>query len=1254
MSWSNDQILDLVAAGRLAPDVADELLDSAQTPTLATPDAEIVATGAAVRLPGASTLDEMWDLLRRAEPVVQEFPRRRLGLVLGATDSLRREYGHLTESLSGDPRAVGSWLTGLEEFAPARYGMDDFDAMQLGPFERVVLDLATEALEASCIDTASLAGSRTGVFLAHNPDTALPYSQLFDDPDERTVLSGIPANAAYRVAYTFGLHGPVMNIDTTCSSSLVAIHAARRALQAGDCDTAVVGGISLDLLPFRFGDFATFVLSPRHICNAYDAAADGTAWGEGAAVVVLRRHADALRDHNPVLVAVPGSAVTSDGRSNGMMSPNPVAHTHAVRAALTEAEVDARDVGYVEGHGAGTVLGDQIEVAGLADAFRVDTSDAAYCSLGSAKAVVGHLKDAAGIIGFLSAALRVRHGHLPGLASLEQPSGAVDWAGTPFVLTRESRPWTAGGPRVAGVSSLGLSGTNAHVVVRESNDVSSTTSDGTALPVLVSAESRWSLWEMLNRLVRSIQSTTTVDAVAATLARRPLGPARVALRAASVSELVEKIERITEVRAFDDIPQHFGPQGIFVADSDDTRKASLAALSEDEPHQELLARFLGGQDIGADYRHLTAEHRPVPLPVPPPTTHRVWPAAAAGADDVQDLFYDLRWVESPRPVDRIELKRVLVVGADEDTAAAFVAEGARRGIEVGTLAEGHLPEAGQLDHTETYAALFADSVRPFDAVVLATGLHHETLSTLEEIQENQRRGVHSLYALARSVVDLPSEQPFTVAVVGREVNCVDGTERRHTPTRATSFGLLRVMSQEIPHVTELCVDLDDEAEAQVVAARVLDDLALPADVRPLQIAYRSGRRLRRALERQNPGDTGAAPLPVAPGSVHVIAGGTGNLGPELARFIAQRGAGTVVLLSRRGLPPVEARSGLRGDPEWGPRLAALDEVERHGCQILDIRCDLTDADSVRRAFEELDWRELQVAGGYMLSKQLFHRWIRDLDEKDFRTGIENRVLGTFLFAEALRERAAKQLVLFSSISSLSGTKGAAECAAVNQYLDAAGPWFTGRGLPTYTVNWTLILADRSRYKSRTPIPPIDLSEFHAALAHIFASPRPLEVVARLDLAEAAYLRPVLRIPLGDGLWDEALSHTHDSNGAEAPDEAGREDVDARIAVAMAWETALGAAPDSNPHFFDAGGTSLSVIRFVRQVAKHVGANDRLAVADVYAGPTFEALVGRVGRDKQPTTGTPAAAEPAMDDILTRVQSGELTPDQAADLIAKGV
>ena len=1284
------RVLELLAEGAIGPDVADDLLGHVGSdPTPET--ADVVVTGAAVRLPGIDTLDGLWDLLRSARPLTRPFPRRRLELVLGASDDLARTWGHLRDSVPTDPRAEGGWLTGLEEFAPERYGLDDFEAMFVGPNERVVLDLASEALEASCIDPAELVGSSTGVFLAHNPDSAFPYVRLFEDPDERAMLSGVPANVAYRVAYTYGLTGPVMNIDTTCSSSLVALHVARRSLQAGECDTAVVAGVNLDLLPFRGNDSTSFVLSPRRRCNAYDGSADGTWWGEGAAAVVLRRRADALRDGNPVFVGLAGSAVTSDGRSNGMMAPNPAAHADAVRAALAEAGVAGGAVGYVEGHGAGTILGDQVEVSALEDAFRSDTDERQYCSLGSVKTVTGHLKDAAGIVGLLAAALRVRHRTLPPLALLDVPTATVRWSETPFVLDSRERVWDRPGPAVAGVSSLGLSGTNAHVVLRE--DDTGTEPDGAAAsgpehdatpdlpPILLSAGSRRSLFEFVERLGAVLADVPSLAAVAATLARRPGGPARVALVPRSLEELATQLERLTEVRAFDRAPATFAAQGILLADTDQTRETSAAAVSGlPEEVRDLVADFVAGADVSSRYRERTAAVRPVVLPVPPPTTRRIWPAEASAAPDVRDLFFGLDWVPATDPEGSRRLGLVVVVAADRESAGAMAAALHGHSDDVVLVVAADTPSGegdtfrGPLHRPETYLEVWErlgrDRLARLDAVLFVGDLAgHRPMSSLESLRAGQEAGAVALFAFARSAAALPADHAVVLAAVAREVHSITGREERQSPAQATTFGLLRVVSQEMPQFLELCVDVGDGDLADV-GDLVAAELTRSGDLRPRQVAHRDGVRYRRVLERR-PEPVGAEPpLRVEPGSVHVIGGGTGNLGPALAEFLAGQGAGTVVLLSRHPLPEGPDRDRLRSDPEWAPRLAALERTEALGCRVVHLVCDLTDAASVEQAFARMDDLGLAPSGGYMLSKQLYHQWIRDLADEDFRAGLDNRVAGTWLFAAALRAHGAEHLLLFSSISSMSGTKGAAECAAVNQYLDAAAPWYSATGLRTYTVNWALILEDRGEYKARTPIPPIDLSDFRSALARVFARPSSLDVVARIDLTEADYLRPVLRVPLGDTLWAEAAGQPDGrSLPADADTEpvtaAPRPDVAPEEGIARAWESALGETPTADAHFFGSGGSSLSVIRFVHQIAKHLGP-DLLDVGDVYATPTFEQLVDAARRalaGPDPTAGAPpgAAADPApapgalddLDALLEKVEAGLVSPTDAAQHFGAG-
>ncbi|MCQ9178696.1 KR domain-containing protein [Streptomyces sp. IBSBF 2953] len=1265
---ADEKVLRLVAQGTIEPALAEELLDGLASAQRKLPDVALL--GSAVRVPGAQTPEDLWRLLRDARPVSSVFPDRRLDLVLNATQQLHDQYGHLrTTSLVDDSRAWGGWLTGIDEFDPAFFGMSDFEAGLLGPVERMMLELAAEAMQASCVTEAELRGSRTGVFLAHQPDAAFPYIKLFDDPDERTFLSGIPANVAYRVAYTYDLSGPVLNIDTTCSSSLVAVHLARRSLQLGECDMAVVAGLSLNLLPFQYQESAKFVVSPRHLCNAYDAAADGTIWGEGGLAIVLKRREDAERDGNPITATIVGSAVASDGTTNGMAAPSPAAHSAVVRQALAEAGLSASDIGYVEGHGSGTALGDQVELDALTEAFRKDTDRSGFCSLGSVKTVLGHLKDASGLAGLISALMRIQHRSLPAVASLTTPTPAVLWDSSPFTLDTTARSWESDGPRRAGVSSLGISGTNAHVVLEEYPPPHTGAAPRAATtPVLISAPNRWSLWSLVNRLASDLSAEVTPASVAAAFARRTMGPVRLAVLARTQHELAAKLQRLTTIRDFERVPDTFYADGIFLADHSESAGRSVGEVCRiPEELRELVHAFLSGADVSAAYRSLTVGTAAALLPTTPFNRRRIWPHRAEATHDVSELFYKAVWNPAPLIRGPVIHGTVLVIGTDPELTDALRTRISDVSRDVVVLMPGDLydwesPDVfrAPLDDPDGYRALWRTlgdtRTAALTAVVFAAGWTAPVQATgLDLVQESQRTGVLSLFALAKSLVDLKFDHHITLAALAREAQPVaDVPEYR--PERATVFGLLRVMSQELPHIGELCVD-HDGVDADTVARRLADELTVPAPQRRPQVAYRSGERLVRTVERQEEGPSQATPLTVRHGGLYVIAGGTGNLGPQLARALAERGAGTVVLLSRNGLPARQEWPRLRTPDSgpWSPRLEAIVQAEAAGCSVVDLTCDITDPAAVARTFATITADHGRVDGGYMLTKQLFHQWIHELTPDDFRTGIENRVVGTWLLAEALREAEADHFVLFSSISSMSGTKGAAECAAVNQFLDSAAPYFTAHGLRTHTINWPLILDDRSDFGARTPIPPIDHTEFHAALARFLDSPGALDIVMRLDLREAHYVRPVFRIPLSESIWAQAKTAAAPGTGGSAQAPGGRsiprEATDPAAAVRAAWNGALGTVPSGTDHFFACGGSSLSVLRFVHLLGQHTG-EERVTVADVYAHPTYEALVALLGDDVPPDRTAAAARKDDLDELLARVERGDVSADAAAELLTR--
>ncbi|MEV0537109.1 beta-ketoacyl synthase N-terminal-like domain-containing protein [Kitasatospora sp. NPDC050463] len=421
----------------------------------------VAVVGLSCRLPGASTPDELWRLLRSGETSVTEVPEDRW-------NELPTEDGRAPEIAGSIPR-WGGFLDQIDRFDAGFFGLSPREAAATDPQQRLMLELAWEALEHAGIVPATLDGAEAGVFFgAIWDDYATLLHQRGPQALTQHTVTGLHRSMiANRVSYTLGLRGPSMVVDTGQSSSLVAVHQACESLRHGKSDLALAGGVNLNLAPqssiavARFGG-----LSPSGRCFTFDARADGYVRGEGGAVVVLKRLADAVADGDPIHCLILGGAVNNDGGGEGLTAPSRSAQEEVVRRAYHRAGVDPADVQYVELHGTGTKVGDPVEAAALGAALGRLRDSRQPLLVGSAKTNVGHLEGAAGIVGLLKVVLSLRHRELPPSLNFETPNPLIPLDSLNLRVHRELGPWPSPDRTpLAGVSAFGMGGTNCHVVL---------------------------------------------------------------------------------------------------------------------------------------------------------------------------------------------------------------------------------------------------------------------------------------------------------------------------------------------------------------------------------------------------------------------------------------------------------------------------------------------------------------------------------------------------------------------------------------------------------------------------------------------------------------------------------------------------------------------------------------------------------------------------------------------------------------------
>ncbi|HEV2147242.1 MAG TPA: polyketide synthase, partial [Longimicrobiaceae bacterium] len=425
----------------------------------------IAVVGMGCRFPGgADSPAAFWRLLRDGVDAVRTVPADRWD-----ADA----WYHPDPDAPGKAYVrAGGFLDDVRGFDAGFFGIAPREAHSLDPQQRLLLEVAWEALEDAGIAPERLAGSQTGVFVGIMNHDYSRHLMDVDRPERMDAYVGSGVDASFpagRLSYVLGVHGPSMVVATACSSALVSAHLACQSLRSGEADLALAGGVSLMLSPDTNVVLSRMhAVSPDGRCKTFSAAADGYGRGEGCGVVVLKRLSDARRDGDRVLAVIRGSAVNHDGPSGGVTVPNAAAQQAVLRRALASARVKPAEVGYVEAHGTGTPLGDPIELRALAAVMGEGRPADAPLAVGSVKTNVGHTEAAAGAAGLIKAVLALEHEEIPPHLHLGERNPHVEWDSLPLTIPTERTPWPRNGRRrVAGVSSFGLSGTNAHVVLEE-------------------------------------------------------------------------------------------------------------------------------------------------------------------------------------------------------------------------------------------------------------------------------------------------------------------------------------------------------------------------------------------------------------------------------------------------------------------------------------------------------------------------------------------------------------------------------------------------------------------------------------------------------------------------------------------------------------------------------------------------------------------------------------------------------------------
>lgn len=1012
----------------------------------------IAVIGMGCRFPGGATNPELyWQLLCNGFDAVGPIPEERWA-VNEFYDPERTAPGKIytrSASLLGD-------VTG---FDAGFFGISQEEACSLDPQQRLCLEVIWEALEHAAIPPHSLKESQTAVFIGIGQND-YGLRQLYAGELERINRYDASGNAFCfapgRISHTLGLRGPSIAVDCAGAGSLVAIHLACQSLRARECDLALAGGVQLILDPAitvflcRLG-----ALSPDGRCKAFDDAADGFGRGEGCGVVALKRLSDAVADGDFIWATIPGSVVNHDGPSTGLTAPSASAQIGLLARALAVAGLESRSVGYIETHGTGSLLGDSIEAEALAAVYGPKRTRANPLWLGSGKTNHGHMESAAGVAGFIKAVLSLHHGKLPPHLHLRSPSSRIPWDAMPFRLPTELVDWPSDNGRIAGVSSFGLAGTNAHVLLEAGPTHTRVPKSGSGklLPLVLSARSQPALLELATRFASYWEQHPELDAAdvcrTAALGRDHFEH-RVALVAESREDFCRRLRAVAKGEALSGTWVGPKPYGQSAA----TARSTGSAL------EKQMGDYVVGLPVGwKDLFPVVEGNYPVVLPTYPFERRRYWIESPeelpleltesvsnqVSADEAENL-YQIVWQQTGEGVaqDLPYHRGLWMVLCDADGVGELIAKGLRSReqrcvcvwLGPATARQGPDDWVVSLEDTGALDGLLRSlSAQGVTGIVHCWSVGSLPITSATDFRAVRQASCVSALRLFQALRRLSPQRLPRIWLVTQGCQSVANGLVESGLAQSMVWGFARCIALEYPELWGGLHDLAPNSELGDIEG-IIQELLHPSRE---QVVWRQGRAwvptLRRAETSQHQSET----LTLRSDGTYWVTGGWGALGLQLASCLADHGAGTIVL-SARSEPTADARAFAR-------------RCQERGLDVWLFRSDCGDLSATAEIVRQIDAAAKRLCGVFHAAGIAEYVDSDKLTVSEFERVGRAKIEGAWNLHQATRGHDLDHFILFSSISSVWGAKGLAPYAAANHFMDTLASWRRTIGLPAISINW---------------------------------------------------------------------------------------------------------------------------------------------------------------------------------------------------------
>lgn len=1077
-------ILENIANKNIEKDTAKNLISLLKNKGNISKNNDIAIIGMAGYFPMANSVNQFWKNLKNEVDSISEYPEKR-------KKSLEFYFSEQNQKID---LAKGGYLEQIDQFDPAFFKISPIESDLMDPHQRLFLQTAYKAIEDAGYGGGRIEGSRTGVFLGFGSVCSNDYKNLFVSVDESARAIGmtgnIPAIIAGRISYLLNLKGPALITDTACSSALVATHLATQAILNGDCEMALAGGIKLSIIPFVNSEEAGIgIESSDFKAYSFDDSSDGTAWGEAVGAVLLKPLKKAIEDKDNIYAVIKGSGINSDGASNGITAPNPVTQTDVIIKAWKKAGIDPNTISYIETHGTGTNLGDPIEIDGISEAFKKYTNKKQFCAIGSNKPNVGHCDSISGMVSLIKSALMLKNKCLLPSIHFKQPNRNIDFEDSPIYINDKLRKWESDiGPLKSAISAFGLSGTNCHLVLEEAPQIDSGFYDGYYM-LPVSAKSAELLHNYVKDYLQFIEENPTVNLAdlcyTAAIGREHF-KSRLIIVFKSYNDLVEKLNDINKngLSAADESNIFFGHYKIVSAkkiekDKTDKTEKEITSLSKASAWllekefklsdlknvQKLADLYVQGAKTDFESLYKEQKRKIISAPTYPFEKRSCWVdnfrEQRIGAELEDSFIFD--WKEQTIELQKEDLTQELIVilkneNSSENLLNNFIKklESLNKNVFTIQLGEKYLvnKKTFTITNSQEDFTKFIQEINQEGSISKIISFRNfsdlNDKKDFKSFSNNVEEIIKSNIYLIKALHANKLRGKIHLAYVSKPSYYITNKEKNIYPENAIFQSLLDVIENEnMGYLQLLCknIDADDSIEVQDLINELYGDFKE-------NVFYRDRVRYIREMKNFDLKESNTQKIEFKDDGVYIVSGGAGDLGYEVAKYIAEKNPSSkIILLGRTKLPKRKDWESILNEEKstYYSKILKIRELEKKVSFVDYYSVDVSNYEDMKTVVDDLIQKHGRINGVFHLAGLNESQFISNVDESDFINLIKPKVYGAWILNSLIND--ADFFVFFSSIASFLATPTTAAYAASNVYLDALASYNALNNVKTFSINW---------------------------------------------------------------------------------------------------------------------------------------------------------------------------------------------------------